>query len=204
MNAFRCRLTRLAARSLLCLSLPVALLAAPAAADERGRGGRDDWGRDERIACESPNGRYQLCQVAVRGNVRLIRERSRADCVEGRTWGWSSAGIWVDRGCRGEFSYTPRLAGGGYRDGHRDGRDDDWRDDRRGGGWGGSTRAGLRCESERGRTVFCPAPVRGNVVLTKQLSRAPCRYGDTWTFDRRGISVRDGCRAEFGFDARGW
>ena len=62
----------------------------------------------------------------------------------------------------------------------------------------------LRCESNRGRTVFCPAPVQGNVVLAKQLSHAPCRYGDTWTFDRRGISVRDGCRAEFRFETRGW
>jgi Protein of unknown function (DUF3011) len=192
------------ARAWLGLLLPAALLAAPALADDRGRGGRDDWHREERIACESPNGRYQLCQVAVRGNVRLLREHSRADCIEGRTWGWSSAGIWVDRGCRGVFGYTPRMAGGGYRDGYRDDRRDDWHDDRRGGGWDGGPRSGLRCESERGRTVFCPAPVRGNVVLTKQLSRAPCRYGDTWTFDRRGISVRDGCRAEFRFDARGW
>ena len=176
------------------LYLPTAL------ADNRG-----GWGRDERIECESPNGRYKLCQVAVRGNVRLVRERSRADCQEGRTWGWSEAGIWVDRGCRGEFSYTPRLAGGGYRDGryddHQDERYDRRHDDR---GWGGGSRGELRCESERGRTVFCPAPVRGNVVLTKQLSRAVCRYGDTWTFDRRGISVRDGCRAEFRFDSRGW
>lgn len=173
-------------------ALAAVFLALPAQADNRGA-----WSRDERIACESPNGRYQLCQVAVRGNVRLVREHSRADCLEGRTWGWSEAGIWVDRGCRGEFSYAPRMAG----DGHRENRRGDHRDDR---GWGGGLRDELRCESERGRTVFCPAPVRGNVVLTKQLSRASCRYGDTWTFDRRGISVRDGCRAEFRYDSRGW
>ena len=176
-----------------------ALMGATALADDRGN--RGGWSREERIECESPNGRYKLCQVAVRGNVRLVREHSRADCREGSTWGWSVGGIWVDRGCRGVFSYTPRLAGGGY----RDDRDDDRRDDR---GWGGGPRGELRCESERGRTVFCPAPVRGNVVLSKQLSRAPCRYGDTWTFDRRGIAVRDGCRAEFRFDSRadyrGW
>ena len=198
-------------------SLVAALSAATVAADERGDvagnragnrdifGHADSWRSDARLRCESKNARYQLCQVAVRGNVRLVREHSRADCVEGRSWGWSAAGIWVDHGCRGEFTYAPRMAGG-YGHGRDDGRSrhDDGRD---GGSWGSGGRGGrgeLRCESNRGRTVFCPAPVQGNVVLAKQLSHAPCRYGDTWTFDRRGISVREGCRAEFRFQTRGW
>jgi hypothetical protein len=103
------------------------------------------------------------------------------------------------------------MAGGdGHgRDDRRGGDDrDGWRDEHRAGGsWGSGGRGGrgeLRCESTRGRAVFCPAPVRGNVVLAKQLSHAPCRYGDNWTFDRRGISVRNGCRAEFRFDTRDW
>jgi hypothetical protein len=174
-------------------SLVAVLAATTATADDRGGGYRenygdrhgDGWRNDARLRCESSNGRYRLCQVAIRGNVRLARERSHADCVEGRSWGWSEAGIWVDHGCRGEFTYTPRIAGG-YSSGGRGGRGE------------------LRCESNRGRTVFCPAPVQGNVVLAKQLSHAPCRYGDTWTFDRRGISVREGCRAEFRFEMRGW
>lgn len=196
-------------------SLFAALSAVNVAADDRGdgagdgAGNRDSFGPADslrntaRLRCESKNARYQLCQVAVRGNVRLVREHSRADCLEGRSWGWSAAGIWVDHGCRGEFTYTPRMAGG-Y--GH--GRDDRrGRDDRDGGSWGSGGRGGrgeLRCESNRGRTVFCPAPVRGNVVLAKQLSHAPCRYGDNWTFDRRGITVREGCRAEFRFETRDW
>lgn len=195
---------------LLLVGFFAAAFAGPAAADGRDHG--PGWRNDARIGCESSNGRYKLCQVAIRGNVRLVREHSRADCVEGRSWGWSEAGIWVDRGCRGEFTYTPRTVGyGAYRDG-RGGRDgwsedhrgrDGWHDDRSGReGWGGGGRGELRCESNRGRTAFCPAPVQGNVVLTKQLSHAPCRYGDTWTFDRGGISVRDGCRAEFRFDTR--
>ncbi len=196
----------------LAAGTAAAAFATTAAADGRDHG--PAWRNDARIGCESSNGRYKLCQVAIRGNVRLVREHSRADCVEGRSWGWSEAGIWVDRGCRGEFTYTPRTVGG-YgadrddrrgRDGWRDDRGgrDGWHDDRRGQegpAWGGG-RGELRCESNRGRTVFCPAPVRGNVVLTKQLSHAPCRYGDTWTFDRGGISVREGCRAEFRFDTR--
>lgn len=191
----------------LLAGLFAAAFADTAAADGRDQGA--GWRNDARIGCESSNGRYKLCQVAIRGNVRLVRERSRADCVEGKSWGWSEAGIWVDRGCRGEFSYTPRTVGGhgAGRDDHRgrDGWRDGWRDERGGReGWRDERgeRGELRCESNRGRTVFCPAPVQGNVVLTKQLSHAPCRYGDTWTFDRGGISVRDGCRAEFRFDTR--
>jgi len=190
-------------------SLVATLCATTATADDRAHGG--EWRNEARLRCESKNARYQLCQVAIRGNVRLVREHSRADCLEGRSWGWSAAGIWVDHGCRGEFTYTPRMAGG---DGHgrddRRGRDDrdGWRDEHRdGGSWASGGRGGrgeLRCESTRGRTVFCPAPVRGNVVLAKQLSQAPCRYGDNWTFDRRGISVRNGCRAEFRFETRDW
>ena len=202
-------------------SLVAALAATTATADDRGGGYRDNygdrhgdgWRSDERLRCESSNGRYRLCQVAIRGNVRLARERSHADCVEGRSWGWSEAGIWVDHGCRGEFTYTPRTVGGygagrddhqgrsgrdGWRDDNRDRDRDAWSSGRRG------ARSSLRCESNGGRNVFCPAPVQGNVVLAKQLSHAPCRYGDTWTFDRRGISVRDGCRAEFTFERRGW
>jgi hypothetical protein len=208
---------RVSAFAAVLFSLVAALSTTTAIADDRGY--RDNDGDDHRVSrqsdarlrCESKNARYQLCQVAVRGNVRLVREHSRADCVEGRSWGWSAAGIWVDHGCRGEFTYTPRMAGGygGGRDDRRarDSRDD-WRDERRdGGSWGSGGRGGrgeLRCESNRGRTVFCPAPVQGKVVLAKQLSHAPCRYGDTWTFDQRGISVRDGCRAEFRFETRGW
>ena len=181
-------------------SLVATLCATTATADDRAHSG--EWRNEARLRCESKNARYQLCQVAVRGNVRLVREHSRADCLEGRSWGWSAAGIWVDHGCRGEFTYAPRMAGG-YGHGRDDGRSrhDDGRD---GGSWGSGGRGELRCESNRGRTVFCPAPVRGNVVLAKQLSQAPCRYGDNWTFDRRGISVRNGCRAEFRFETRDW
>jgi len=194
------------------LSLLATLSTATATADDRGRSG--EWRNEERLRCESSNGRYKLCQVAIRGNVRLVREHSRADCIEGQSWGWSEAGIWVDHGCRGEFTYMPRMAGG-YGPGRddrrgRDSRDsrDGWHDEHReGDSWrsgGRGERGELRCESNRGRNVFCPAPIHGNVVLTKQLSHAPCRYGDTWTFDRHGISVRDGCRAEFRFERRGW
>lgn len=162
---------------------------------ERGRDGktRGAFGREATLRCESSGGRYKLCQAAVSGNVRLLRELSRSDCQAGRTWGWSRGGIWVDKGCRADFVYIAEDARGGYGRGDRPWRDGD-----------DIVRGSLRCESSSGRTNFCAAPIIGDVRLAKQLSRAPCRYGDTWKFDRNGITVRDGCRAEFTFDARAW
>ena len=62
----------------------------------------------------------------------------------------------------------------------------------------------LRCESQDGRERSCQAPVRGQMVLLRQLSSAPCVEGRTWNSDRNGrVWVRDGCRAEFGL-AQGW
>ena len=48
-----------------------------------------------------------------RGGVRLIRQRSDADCIYSRTWGYDRSRIWVDRGCRADFEvgkFASRLA----------------------------------------------------------------------------------------------
>jgi hypothetical protein len=36
--------------------------------------------------------------------------------------------------------------------------------------------------------------------LQRQLSSTPCRLGQNWKYDERGIYVRQGCRAEFRYD----
>lgn len=64
------------------------------------------------VRCESGDGRQRRCAVTVRGDVRLVRQLSRSACVEGQSWGFDRDGIWVDRGCRGEFQVTQR---GGWR-----------------------------------------------------------------------------------------
>jgi len=46
--------------------------------------------------------------VGRRGHVRLIRQNSNAACIEGSTWGWNRAGIWVDRGCGAQFMVDRR------------------------------------------------------------------------------------------------
>src|SRR5262245_65924838 len=71
--------------------------------------------RGDQIYCASDNGRINYCGADTRGGVRLIRQRSDAPCISGRTWGYDRRGIWVDRGCRAEF-----ITGTNYR-----GRDDD-------------------------------------------------------------------------------
>jgi len=56
------------------------------------------------ITCSSGDMRRQECEANIRGrNVRLVRQRSDADCIYGRTWGYGKKHIWVDRGCRADF-----------------------------------------------------------------------------------------------------
>jgi Protein of unknown function (DUF3011) len=66
-----------------------------------GGGGGGYGGRT--ISCESNDMRRNWCNVDTRGGVRLYRQKSDSPCVQGRTWGYNRNGIWVDRGCRGEF-----------------------------------------------------------------------------------------------------
>jgi Protein of unknown function (DUF3011) len=55
----------------------------------------------------------------------------------------------------------------------------------------------IRCESRNFAQSFCAANTRGGVRLVEQRSRSACIEGKSWTFDRRGIYVRDGCAADF-------
>lgn len=65
------------------------------------------------ITCESTNNRYTYCRVDTDNKVRLVRELSRSDCNENSSWGYDRRGIWVDRGCRGEFEYGKGISGKG-------------------------------------------------------------------------------------------
>ena len=64
------------------------------------------WGRPpQTVRCESRGGHYQLCPVDMRRSdvVRMVNQLSGAACRQGRSWGWSRDGIWVNHGCRAEF-----------------------------------------------------------------------------------------------------
>ena len=141
------------------------------------------------IRCESGDGRYRQCAADVRGGARLRRQLSSSPCIEGRTWGVERGGVWVDGGCRGEFET-------GYRGNMGWGLGQYRPDDRYGPGYryGGQT---LRCESNDGRTNRCNAAIQGGARLQRQLSEARCLQGSNWGWDRGGVWVSGGCRAEF-------
>jgi hypothetical protein len=151
----------------------------------RGDGGGWGWGHAEgnSIVCASENFRYTLCAADTRGGVRLVNQISRAECVEGRSWGSDRRGIWVDQGCAGEFEF-----GGSSRPPDQ------------GGNWGGGNQTGSTfiCESRDGRRRYCDVDLRGRgATVIRNMSRVPCEEGNTWGIDRRGIWVDGGCRAEF-------
>ncbi|MEO6264601.1 MAG: DUF3011 domain-containing protein [Luteimonas sp.] len=148
-------------------------------------------GNARTLRCESVDGRYRLCTADARGGVRLARQISGEACVEGRTWGINRQGVWVDGGCRGDFELGVRdnngWAWGSNRpdNGYNDGNYND--------GYGGRT---VRCESSDGRVNRCNMAVQG-VRLQRQVSDAQCQQGQTWGWDRGGIWVSGGCRADF-------
>jgi hypothetical protein len=127
------------------------------------------------IVCESLNGKFDYCAANTRGSVRLVRQLSDTKCILDRTWGFDERGVWVDRGCRGRFA----IGGSG-------------------GGWqSGNSGSVVKCESRGNEYNFCNARTRGDVRLRRQLSKDPCIAGRTWGFERNGIWVTSGCRAEF-------
>ncbi|MGV8958847.1 MAG: DUF3011 domain-containing protein [Stenotrophomonas sp.] len=57
-----------------------------------------------KLVCESKGGLRRECGVSVQRRVTLLRQLSETPCEEGRNWGWTRDGVWVDKGCRAEFS----------------------------------------------------------------------------------------------------
>ncbi|MFC5743870.1 DUF3011 domain-containing protein [Dyella tabacisoli] len=75
----------------------------------QGGGWGGQGGQNNVVRCESSGGRYQFCRMDIgRGDVRLVRQVSSADCDEGSSWGWRRDGIWVDNGCRADFAVDRR------------------------------------------------------------------------------------------------
>jgi hypothetical protein len=55
----------------------------------------------------------------------------------------------------------------------------------------------ISCNSKNNRYKLCPVRIQGYVELVRQKSRNACRFNKSWGYDRRGIWVNKGCRAEF-------
>lgn len=61
-------------------------------------------GADERtITCESRNYKHSYCRADTDNRVSLVRQNSRTRCQLWDNWGYDARGVWVDRGCAGEF-----------------------------------------------------------------------------------------------------
>ncbi|HET9801979.1 MAG TPA: DUF3011 domain-containing protein [Candidatus Acidoferrum sp.] len=131
------------------------------------------WDSGYSVYCASDDGGRHFCPTSTNNGVRLARQRSQAECIFGRTWGYTRRGIWVDQGCRADFDL------GGYS-----------------GNGGGQTQV-VSCSSDDMRWHTCQADTSGGARLLRQRSEADCVYGSTWGYDDRGIWVDRGCRAEF-------
>lgn len=57
-----------------------------------------------RLVCESKDRRRRFCGATLRSGATLIKQLSGRPCEAGRSWGWDERGVWVDNGCRAEFS----------------------------------------------------------------------------------------------------
>ena len=129
------------------------------------------------VLCESKNNRRQECRTGFRGNAVLSRQLSSTRCIEGQNWGQGRGSVWVDRGCRAEFT---------------EGR----------GGWNpgpGNSNYSVTCSSANDRRATCAWDSRqGRPVMVQQLSSSPCREGSTWGYSGNQVWVDRGCRARFG------
>lgn len=68
-----------------------------------GYGGQPGYGGYNVVRCESVGERRNFCPADIRRGARLDRQLSKGICREGHSWGWDRRGVWVDRGCRGDF-----------------------------------------------------------------------------------------------------
>ena len=121
------------------------------------------------IRCESSDGKYRQCPVAGLGSFTMATQLSDTKCVQGENWGFREGVLWVDRGCRGEFQFTSAD----------------------------TLNTLVLCESIDGKRGHCAADVSGGVRLSRQISNSSCRFGRDWSYDKNGIWVNNGCRAEF-------
>jgi hypothetical protein len=159
------------------------------------------WDRDIDVRCSSGGYNYNMCQVDTgRGSrVYLQRQISKTSCVEGRTWGWNRAGIWVDGGCEGIFRVQRRWTGGGPTPGPGPGPDGPWRP---GPGW--DSTINVRCASGGYNYNMCQVDTgRGSrVYISRQISKTSCIEGRTWGWNRAGVWVDGGCEAIFTIERR--
>jgi ketosteroid isomerase-like protein len=133
----------------------------------------DDMGRH---SCTAP---YQVSRAEV------LRQISGSQCLQGTTFGWTGNSIWVDRGCRAEFTVYGFVGDAAIEQPATEYNDR-------------AVTQTLRCESNDEGYKFCAAD--GSVRrarMVRQVSGSPCTETKTWGWKSDGVWVDKGCRAEF-------
>ena len=71
-----------------------------------GGGGYPGGGnRSQVVRCSSGSMNHVRCPVNGQiARAQLARQISGSACVQGRTWGYDRGSLWVDRGCRADFT----------------------------------------------------------------------------------------------------
>lgn len=136
------------------------------------------------VRCESANNGRTNCRADTSYGVQLARQLSKNGCQLGHDWGYDQNGVWVDHGCRADFTV------GGYLNGSAAPMTS-----------AAITRPAVKCESSDGKRSFCRADTSFGVTMLRQNSDSACVRGQTWGYDQDGIWVSGGCRAEFRLDA---
>jgi hypothetical protein len=138
-----------------------------------GNGNGNGWGNGQTLRCESIDERYRECRTNFRNRVELVRVLSSKACVEGRSWGQRDGMVWVNWGCRAEFSESRN-------------------------GWGnGNCGYTVSCSSVYDRYRTCAWNSRRRPVLVETLSESRCVEGRSWGFQGSSIWVNYGCRGRF-------
>lgn len=133
----------------------------------------------DRVTCQSWNYQPARCAMNTARGVQISRVLG-GDCREGATWSYDRGSVSVRGGCRAEFVSSGRPGFGGPGNG--------------GPGFGGGQV--IECSSWDYRPARCPIAVARDVELIRVIG-GECIERRSWSWDRRGISVRDGCRARF-------
>lgn len=145
---------------------------------------QNHWGnnyrQDDIVRCESYGMRRNNCSVGQLRNaqVTLIHQLSRYSCQG--NWGHNNKEIWVARGCKADFRISRY--------------DNDY--DHGGNELDLQT---IQCESRGNYMEYCEVPELEHVEIVDVLSRRGDSCRGNWGYDPRGIWVKNGCKAQFGF-----
>jgi hypothetical protein len=129
------------------------------------------------VLCESSDGHRHQCLADTSYGVELARQLSKNGCVFNRDWGYDRNSVWVANGCRAEFSVGSGRS---------------WQNNQQ-----AMATSSVRCESPNNKRQQCRAETRYGVQVGRQLSDTACIRGKNWDYDRDGIWVWGGCRADF-------